>query len=80
LVCGSIFLGSLARQLFIFEWLDPNGVPGRKENAVRWSEYYQATWVYKVAAFVSLLLLIWFAVTAIRSRRRMKLEGEKRLT
>ena len=76
LLCGSLFLFSLERQLFIFERLDPNGVPNPNERAVRWSEYYQATWAFKVVAVVSLFLMIWVVVATIRGRRRVKLEQE----
>ena len=79
LICGSLFLGCLAIQLFIFERLDPNGVPGNKENAIRWSEYYDATRIYKIVAIVSLLLLIWFVAASIRSGRRMKFKQEARM-
>jgi hypothetical protein len=75
-LCGSLFLSSLGLQLFIFERLDPNGVPNRRQNAVRWSDYYQATWSLKVVAIVSLFFMIWFAVAAIRGRLRTKLQSE----
>ena len=73
LICGALFLGCLAVQSFIFERLDPNGVPGKKENAIRWSEYYEAARIYKIGAIISLALLIWFAFASLRGRRRMKL-------
>ena len=71
-VCASLFLGSLAVQRFIFERLDPNGVPGNKENAIRWSEYYDATRGYKLLAIASILMAIWFAIAVIRHKRRVK--------
>ena len=73
LICGSLLLVCLGVQSLIFERLDPNGVPGKKDNAIRWSEYYEATRIYKIGAIISLILLIWFAVAFVRGRRRMKL-------
>jgi len=80
LVCGSLLLLSLGVQIFIFERLDPNGVPDKKENAIRWSEYYAATRIHKTVAIISLILLIWFAVASVRGRRRMKLSTDKHIS
>ena len=70
LLTGSIFLICFAVQEFIYERLDPNGVPGEKENRMRWEQYANEVRIYKVVGMLFLLLAISSAILAVVARRR----------
>jgi hypothetical protein len=67
---GVLFVICFGVQAFIFERLDPNGVPDRKQNEIRWAEYASEVRIYKVLVILSLLIAIYCAIAAIIATRR----------
>ena len=72
-LAGVLFVVCFAVQTFIFERLDPNGVPDRKQNEIRWAEYASQVRIYRVLGTLSLLIAIYCAIAAIIAKRRRRL-------
>ena len=72
-LAGVLFVFCFGVQTFIFERLDPNGVPDRKQNEIRWAEYASEVRIYKVLGILSLLIALYSAIAAIIAKRRRRI-------
>jgi hypothetical protein len=65
---GVLFVATLGVHAFIFERLDPNGVPEGKQREMRWAEYANGVRGYRLLGLVFLFISICGAAAAIAKR------------